>query len=1509
MRNDTAKRIKEYNKRLPKLKERLVAALVLLLVGTMMLTTVSFAWVTLSRKPEVSNITSSIASNGNLEIALASGTLRDLIIPGATQLGDGNLPILSGNKTWGNLINLSDPAYGLGNLVLRPAGLNRDTLLTSPLYGADFLGSGRHEGYIDSFRYAKWQSTNPDDPDAPWEFVISDELGVRAISSTIIADSAGYGYELSLKTKEATDALYKAQNAYIDITCNVDIVENRERKFLESLSYVMGAYMTANMNKNEDNNESYVNATMDKAQIETFRDLFRAFIRVLELEQEAMVKLANLQLFIFYKGEPHDEIGTFDELVEKINNTYQTTDSKGNPVTVKLQISGLNENISDIAKVRENYGILVALCERGGDIKWGDDNLNNVVNALVNVGSCQVVHKDLNGGTPTSVSAIGATAAYNLNKKSCTVTITNGILYNFEKRTGVKMDIPNGSTALKQEYPNGLTVKARGTRLGMSMDGTIYAKISTNAPSPALFQKDIDYANAKNTGGTAQLTANDTYGFAIDFWVRTNANGSFLTLQGNVLTETVEVDAKGVDMDGNEVQLYVITETHTDDSGEAVTVSADAYKKDGKWYLAHSHEEYTPQDEPKKKVNIIQNVIGYEGENRVWEDNAFISIDSTTQGSGSCYVFYYNSPEDMERSLKLLSAMNVAFIDEKGTLLAEGYMDTANAFLDEGKVIVPLRLNANSITITNPDGTETLAITPLEQNVAKLITAIVYLDGTKIENQDVLSASEVQGQLNIQFGSTADFTAMSNEKLASQYMNVAAQVDKTSFNYDESRLNNTPMLTNVTIEIDGSTPQSVSAFFVRQISATQAIPLNGTGEIMSFNDAGGGKWTSNYTFTSPGTYIIRSVWIDGVEYDIEPEQRPKIEVEGFTLKTLQWQSGTSNKSFMTASSSVSDKVTLEFMSNDIESMPRTVEGRFRRTDGNSVNVKFTRNSNNTWTGDVSFLSSGEYKFEFLYFDNTYYPVPVSMQITATVYLGMKAEVYTNSPLNFVFGYGIDGDPSNGMADNEENLYMQLRIVDDTGKAMMNLDDVRLYYSLGGYNTEVNGLDADMEWNQNTGYYEGEFHSKPGVFQFLYVKVGENIIRTSITSPRFIIQSPVPPSFKEGNTDIWQYSTLDNPAKLSVYLNDTDGIDNSSMIGIISDGAKEYRVSGVDMGGGKWQFTVPYDNNGTQEGVWTLKRIEIVGIYQGGRVTTEEDPYIIDLAGKDNLTSTVLSTIIIEMNKESGEEILLEGGAFLADNTLNNDKHGGLVIKDKNGNALPGLTEVTLAYKYQKGSSVAAGGYSFEELDSKTDITLTLTQDPDNPTHYILQNKNIKYAGIYALSSLHFTFDGGPVTLEKSTLPSAANIRVKTVAPTVTISAVSNLEGSSGDSISGNTATVYWGQTKGCTGNYTYEQPYVKLKISNLGKGTKAVLTFAKSDNSTPLLYEKEKSGDPISTFTWTSNNSECTRYVGSYTSGVLGGVGDGKTAAGTITANTLTVYENNEAYTFAIDTITIKNPS
>ena len=181
MKHETNRRIKEYTNRLPRLKERLLTTTILLLVGVIMLTTVSFSWLTLSKSPETTNILTSIASNGNLEIALASGSRYTITAPGASQVGDGNLPIVSGNLTWGNMVNLSDPSYGLSNLVLRPAGLNVDNLLNEPLKAKGYDEAGRPINKDTPFRYAKWISTNPDDEEAPWEFQLTDELGVRAI--------------------------------------------------------------------------------------------------------------------------------------------------------------------------------------------------------------------------------------------------------------------------------------------------------------------------------------------------------------------------------------------------------------------------------------------------------------------------------------------------------------------------------------------------------------------------------------------------------------------------------------------------------------------------------------------------------------------------------------------------------------------------------------------------------------------------------------------------------------------------------------------------------------------------------------------------------------------------------------------------------------------------------------------------------------------------------------------------------------------------------------------------------------------------------------------------------------------------------------------------------------------------------------------------------------------------------------------------------------------------------
>ena len=110
--NETQRRIKAYKEALPGLRERVVAVALLLVMSAAMMTSASFAWLTISRRPEVTGVNTTVAANGNLEIALATGDGRTA--PGESQVGDSSATegqsVVSANITWGNLVNLSDPS-------------------------------------------------------------------------------------------------------------------------------------------------------------------------------------------------------------------------------------------------------------------------------------------------------------------------------------------------------------------------------------------------------------------------------------------------------------------------------------------------------------------------------------------------------------------------------------------------------------------------------------------------------------------------------------------------------------------------------------------------------------------------------------------------------------------------------------------------------------------------------------------------------------------------------------------------------------------------------------------------------------------------------------------------------------------------------------------------------------------------------------------------------------------------------------------------------------------------------------------------------------------------------------------------------------------------------------------------------------------------------------------------------------------------------------------------------
>ena len=158
---DTAKRIRAYKAALPGLKERLAAVALLLVVSTVMMISATFAWITLSRAPEVTGINTTISGNGNLEIALSD---KDGKEPDTSAIGDSSATdgqtIQNANLTWGNLVNLTD-GYGLDNLTLRPAMLNMNGLKNgSPLWGASYKEDGRIDKLQGDFAFTTWQEAH-----------------------------------------------------------------------------------------------------------------------------------------------------------------------------------------------------------------------------------------------------------------------------------------------------------------------------------------------------------------------------------------------------------------------------------------------------------------------------------------------------------------------------------------------------------------------------------------------------------------------------------------------------------------------------------------------------------------------------------------------------------------------------------------------------------------------------------------------------------------------------------------------------------------------------------------------------------------------------------------------------------------------------------------------------------------------------------------------------------------------------------------------------------------------------------------------------------------------------------------------------------------------------------------------------------------------------------------------------------------------------------------------------
>lgn len=277
MENKNTKELRGYK---AGLKSKLMGAVAMLLVSAIMVSSATYAWFVLSTHPEVKGMSTTVGSNGALEIALLNnetgkvGGLANI----TANVGDSKEAATKSNETWGNIVDLSDASYGLEKITLYPAALNatgttdavtfasHSALLKYAKYGTD----GRITELAADTAAGK---SNTGNTGFFAESTENPDYGVRAIGTTTAASAealalktaksnysaavaaAGNSVKTALGTYQATlsaiatthanetkaaPATYTA-NDVAAINASLDAVKNAAEKLQEALKWASAA--------------------------------------------------------------------------------------------------------------------------------------------------------------------------------------------------------------------------------------------------------------------------------------------------------------------------------------------------------------------------------------------------------------------------------------------------------------------------------------------------------------------------------------------------------------------------------------------------------------------------------------------------------------------------------------------------------------------------------------------------------------------------------------------------------------------------------------------------------------------------------------------------------------------------------------------------------------------------------------------------------------------------------------------------------------------------------------------------------------------------------------------------------------------------------------------------------------------------------------------------------------------------------------------------------------------
>ena len=707
------------------IRKKFAAALCMLLIAAIMMVGSTYAWFTLSTAPEVTGITTNIGANGNLEIALLNnrsfmdttdnlGILSDI---GDSMAKEGK-DVKESNETWGNLVDLSDLSYGLKNMILNPAAMN--------LSGAGTLASGNENSDVGITGGLNTLLLAPN--------YGSDGRVINVQKATTVGKYDGSAF------KAIGDNEYFGGVRVVGVSSGVTFRVSSYRSATAGVITYINSAKTYAQKSLVDNGQQLANMVLASVQDPNYaltQEDVNALNAVITNLGKSINSIGNaiksVALAYALSSANSAELTDTDvrTLIENVDGLTTITD---NSLSGELGVTIDATATPAIHKAIEEYNALKTAFSNAQD-GIGSLTVGSTYSQAETSGVGDLLDKEyltVNGVRNPGTADVGTVASNLIAQNQIVVEMNpgSGIYADIAALVG---DYTASGLTLTAEF-NGIAVEDLPATMVTKVIGYVaptvedeetheVTKVGEDGPTVAYVTSASREGAAGDPVSGGTLTVDDPYGYIIDFGVRTNAAGSNLLL----------------DVDGSQ---RVYDEENFDNES---TQGGGSYLQ-----FSTADVDLFSLEDVKALMSAVRVV--------------FVSPNNDNSG----YEVLGVAAPDIKVGTDDVSGARTVTAGDTVSVIGE---DTVKAklVLFNSTVTEIVANKEYSVTLTTKKTTtdendQTVAdntLCALQQNKAKKVSALVYLDGDYVDNTMVANAkTSMSGKLNIQFKSSAELKPM-----------------------------------------------------------------------------------------------------------------------------------------------------------------------------------------------------------------------------------------------------------------------------------------------------------------------------------------------------------------------------------------------------------------------------------------------------------------------------------------------------------------------------------------------------------------------------------------------------------------------------------------------------------------------------------------------------------------------------------------------------------------------------